>query len=107
MAPICLNKQIFYVPPGAVDPGPASRGLPVREGDPSVAISGLALHPSLPQDAHDPQRGGAGTSQDDAILIPSDDESISPGWLRHTVKSSRVAGIGMYLDLAFLCRPRY
>jgi len=90
-----------------------------REGDPSTAIFGVPLHPSLPQDAHNPQRS-AGEPQADAILIPSDDEFGDLDGRSHTsfesldgllldvrnkVKSGRVTGIGMCLDLAFLGRP--
>jgi hypothetical protein len=96
------------------------RGFWVREGNPSAAISGVPLRPPLPQDAHDPQCGGAGKSQADAILIPSGDESddfdgrsdTSFGSLdglqpdsRNKVRSGRVTGTGMCLDPEFLGRP--
>jgi hypothetical protein len=130
MATNCLDSQIFYVPPVAASPDPAgpdpastepaSRGFRVREGNPSAAIFVVPLHPPLPQDAYDPQRGGAGKSQADAILIPSDDEfddfdgrsNTTFGSLdglqpdsRNKVKSGRVTGTGMCLDLEFLGRP--
>ncbi|KAK4098109.1 hypothetical protein N658DRAFT_544685 [Parathielavia hyrcaniae] len=70
---VCLDRQIFYVPPVA-GPEPASRGLRVQEEGPSAAIFGALLSPSLLQNAHDPQPNSAGGSQADAILIPTDDE---------------------------------
>ncbi|KAK0702718.1 hypothetical protein B0H67DRAFT_452976, partial [Lasiosphaeris hirsuta] len=90
--------------------------------DPSAAIFRVPLHLPLPQNAHDPPYGGAGTSRDDAILISSDDESDDDldegrsdtsfeslnGLLldaRNEVKFSRVTGTGICLDLAFLGRP--
>ncbi|KAK3933756.1 hypothetical protein QBC46DRAFT_431472 [Diplogelasinospora grovesii] len=75
MATVYLDRQIFYTPPVAAGPEPVSRGLLVRKGDPSTAIFEAPLHPPPPQDAHDPRRGCTGKLRDDAVLIPSDDES--------------------------------
>ncbi|KXX76732.1 hypothetical protein MMYC01_209292 [Madurella mycetomatis] len=83
MATVSLERQIFYTPPMAPHPKPASRGLPTRE-DPSATISG-AFHLPLPpppppppppplQNARSPRYGGTGMLQDDVIEIPSDDE---------------------------------
>ena len=119
--PVSLDNQTFYKPPAATGRKPASRGPWVREGGPSAAIFGVPLHPPLLQDVHDPQRGGAGESQADAILIPSDDEfddldgrsdtsfeSLDELLLKaRKVESGRVTGTGMCLDLAFLGRPAY
>jgi hypothetical protein len=104
-----LDRQIFYVPPVVAGPKPASRGPRVQEEGPSTAIFGVPLPPSLLQNTHDPRPGGAGGSQDDAILIPSDDEFDdldgrsdtsfgSLDWLRPTTT-------GTYPDLTFLSRP--
>ncbi|KAK4131671.1 hypothetical protein BT67DRAFT_451539 [Trichocladium antarcticum] len=94
---------------------PASRAFRVQEEGPSAAIFGVSLHPPLPQDAYDLQRGGAGKSQADAILIPSDDEfddldgrsdtsfESLDGLLpdaRNKVKSGRVTGTGKGVDAA-------
>ena len=118
MAAAYLDNQIFYVPPVAAGPEPASRGLRLREGGPSAAIFGAPLHlPSL-QSMYNPQRGSAGESQADAILIPSDDDDDLDGRsdtsfesldelllkARAKVESGRVTGAGMCLDLAFLGR---
>ena len=62
MAAAYLDNQIFYVPPVAAGPEPASRSLRLREGGPSAAIFRVPLHPPLPQDTHDPQRSSNGES---------------------------------------------
>jgi hypothetical protein len=71
---VCLNRQIFYVPPVVAGPEPVSCGFWVQEEGPSAAIFGVPLSPPLLQNAHDPQPSSVGGSQADAILIPSDDE---------------------------------
>jgi hypothetical protein len=115
---VCLDRQFFYVPPVVAGPELASRGLLDREGDRSAAIFGVPSHPPLPQNAHDPQRGGAGGPQANAILIPDDEFDLDcrsdtsfgslggllPG-ARNNIESCRVTGTGMCLDLAFLGRP--
>ena len=122
MATVCLDNQVFYNPnpPVAVGPGPASRGLLVQKRDSSSPAPFLS--PPPPQDTYDSQHGGAGKSQDNAILIPSDVESDddlddgrsdtsfeSLGGLlldaRNKVKSGSVTSTGTCLDLAFLGRP--
>ena len=120
MATVCLDSQVFYTPPAAAGPKPASRGLQVRNGNPSAAILGAPLRLPLPQDAHDAQHGSTGESWHDAVLIPSDDEpddndldgsqsdtSFPPlDELRATackeLKSRSVVGAGMCLNLASL-----
>ncbi|KAK4233277.1 hypothetical protein C8A03DRAFT_48127 [Achaetomium macrosporum] len=73
---VSLDSQIFYNPIVATSPEPASRGPLLRKAKPSAASFGAPLHPPPPlQDAHDPQRGSAGKSQHNAILIPSDGDS--------------------------------
>ena len=119
---VCLDRQFFYVPPVVAGPEPASCGPQVQEEGPSAAIFGVPLSPSLLQNAHDPQLSSAGGSEDDAILIPSDDEfddldgrsdtsfESLDGLLseaRNKVQSGRISGTGMCLDLAFLSRPTY
>jgi hypothetical protein len=71
---ICLDRQVFYRPPEAAVPKPASRGLQVRNGNASTTILGPPLRLPLPQDAHDAQYGRTGESRHHAVLIPSDDE---------------------------------
>jgi hypothetical protein len=44
MAIVYLDSQIFYAPPIAASPEPASRDPRVLEGNPSVAIFGLPLY---------------------------------------------------------------
>jgi hypothetical protein len=120
MSSVCLDSQFFYVPPVAAGPEPASRSLWFQEGAPSKAIFGAPLHPPVPQDAHEPRRGGTGESQADAILIPSDDEFDdldgrsdtsfeSLGGLlsdaRNKVDSGHATGTGMCLDLAIFGTP--
>lgn len=120
---ICLDSQIFYNPTVATGPEPASRGPLVRKGNPSAVIFGVPLHPPPPlQDAHDPQRGSAGKSQDNAILVPSDGESdddLDDGRsdtsflpleellaaAHNKVKSGSVISTGMCLNFASLGRP--
>jgi hypothetical protein len=113
--PVSLDNQTFYNPAAATGRKPASRGSRVRKGGPSAAIFGVPLHLPLLQDVHNPQRGGAGESQADAILIPSDDddgrsdtfyESLDELLLKK-VESGRVTGTGMCLDVVFLGRPAY
>jgi hypothetical protein len=118
---VSLDNQTFYNPPAATGRKPPSRGPWVREEGPPAAVFGVPLHPPLLQDVHNPQRGGAGESQADAILIPSDDEfddrdgrsdtslgSLDESLLKaHNVESGRVTGTGMCLDLAFLGRLAY
>ncbi|KAK3690214.1 hypothetical protein B0T22DRAFT_481390 [Podospora appendiculata] len=60
-----FQEIVFYNPLVAAGPSPASRGLLVRKGDPAPF-----LPPPPQQDAHDSRHGGAGKSQDNAILIP-------------------------------------
>jgi hypothetical protein len=79
MATVCLDSQVFYTPPAAAGPKPASRGLQVRNGNPFAAILGAPLRQPLPQDAHDAQHGSTGESWYDAVLIPSDDEPDDNG----------------------------
>lgn len=119
---VCLDRQIFYVPPVVAGPKPASCGPRVQEEGPSAAIFGVPLHPPLLQNALDPQPSSAGGSQADAILIPTDDEfddldgrsdtsfESLDGLLseaRNKVQSGCISGTGMCLDLAFLGRPIY
>ncbi|KAK3933813.1 hypothetical protein QBC46DRAFT_454591 [Diplogelasinospora grovesii] len=60
MANVSLDNQIFFT-------------LPPRNRNPSVSSFGGPKAPE--QDTHDPRRGTAGASRDDAVLISSDDES--------------------------------
>jgi hypothetical protein len=108
MATVCLDNQVFYKPLVAAGPGPASRGLPVRKGDPAPFFP-----PPPQQDARDSRHGGAGKSQDNAILIPDSesgddfddgrsdtsfaslDELVSAASKK--VKPTGLAGAGMYL----------
>jgi hypothetical protein len=117
MATVCLDSQVFYTPPAAAGPKPASRGVLGRNGNPSAAILGAPLPLPLPQDAYDDQRGGTGESWADAFLIPSDDESDNDldgsrsdtsfplldelvATASREVESSSVASAGMCLNLA-------
>ncbi|KAH6853074.1 hypothetical protein B0I37DRAFT_32 [Chaetomium sp. MPI-CAGE-AT-0009] len=106
--PVSLDNQTFYNPAAATGRKPASRGPRVRKGGPSAAIFGVPLHLPLLQNVHNPQRGGAGESQADTILIPSDDddgrsdtsfESLDE-LLRKNVESGRITGIGNRIDAA-------
>ncbi|KAB5581218.1 hypothetical protein GE09DRAFT_1213625 [Coniochaeta sp. 2T2.1] len=73
MANITLDSQIFIANPMAADRISTSPNLWAPDGDPSVVSS---RGPKTPQHAtHDPQRGAGGASQDDAVLISTDDES--------------------------------
>jgi hypothetical protein len=108
---VCPDNQIFDDTVVAMGPEPASHGPRVREGGPSAEIFGIPLHPPLPQDSHDPQRGVAGESQADATLIPSDDEVDLDGRSGTSFElplpdARNVIGKGMCVDLAFLGRPR-
>jgi hypothetical protein len=114
MANITLDSQIFIANPMAADRDSTSPNLWARDRDPSVASS---RGPKTPQHAtHGPQRGAGGASQDDAVLISSDDESdygdLDDGISdisfppikellsgRKDVEPGTVAGIGMYLIL--------
>ena len=74
MVTICLDRQVFYTPPAIAGSKPASRGLQVRNGNPSTPILRAPLRLPLLQDVHDAQHGSTGESWHDAVLIPSDDE---------------------------------
>ena len=113
---ICLDRQVFYVPPAAAGPKLASRGSRAQVRDPFATTSRVPSHPLLPQDMRDPQSGDAGKSQVEVILIRDDGEFDldsrsdtsfeSLGGLlseaRSTVQPGRVSSTGMSLDLAFL-----
>jgi hypothetical protein len=114
MTNVTLDSQTFFTLPMAADRKSTSPNLWARDGDPSVASS---RGPKTPQhDTHDPQRGAGGASQDDAVLIFSDDESdysdlddgksgISFPPIEELLRAARckdaelgsVAGVGMYL----------
>ncbi|KAK4150401.1 hypothetical protein C8A00DRAFT_18056 [Chaetomidium leptoderma] len=114
MARVCLDKQVFYKPPVATGPSSANRGLLVRKRGLSSAdiFAAPFFPPPLPlqQDAHDPRHGGAGNSEDTAILIPGDSESDGRSDMplaslvelvtaaSKELKSSGVAGAGESLD---------
>lgn len=115
---ISLNNINFYKPPG---PKPASRRPLVQKGGPSAANFGAPIHPPPLQNAHDNQRVG-GNSRDDAVLIPSDDESdraldgyrsdmsLPPldellGAVGSDLEFGSLADTGMCLNLASLSRP--
>jgi hypothetical protein len=120
---VSLDNQRFYNPIVATRPEPASRGPLLRKGNPSAASFGAPLHPPPPlQDAHDPQRGSAGKSQPNAILIPSDGESdddLDDGRsdtsyppleellaaAHNKVQSGSVVSTGVCLNFASLGRP--
>lgn len=119
---VCLDRQTFYIPPVAAGPKPASRRPRVQEEGRPAAISGVPLSPSLLQTTHNPQPGSAGGSQEDTILIPTDDELEdidsqfdasfeSLGGLlseaRNTVQPGRISDAGICLDLAFVGGPTY
>ncbi|KAK4109348.1 hypothetical protein N656DRAFT_351239 [Canariomyces notabilis] len=110
MATVCLDNQIFYNPPVAARPGPASGGLLVQKGDPAPF-----LPPPPQQDAQDSRHGGAGKSQNNAILIPDSesDDDFDNGRsetsftsldelvaaVPRILESSGVASAGIYLNL--------
>ena len=111
MATVCLDRQIFYTPPAAANPKPASRGL-LAQNPPSSTVSRTPLHPPPPpslQDAGDPRSDGTKMSQNDLIEISSDDESDNDsredGRSYKTLKSGSVAGIRMGLDFPSMSGP--
>jgi hypothetical protein len=115
MANVTLDSQTFFTLPVAADRMSTSPNLWARDGDPSVASS---RGPRTPQHAtHDPQRGIGAASQDDAVLISSDDESdygdlddgksdISFPPIEELLRAAgckdaepgSIAGIGIYLE---------
>ncbi len=73
MANISLDSQIFFTPLVATGQKPTGRNVRAQNGGVSVTSSrGLEMRQ---QDAYDRRGGAAGTSQGDAVLISSDDES--------------------------------
>ena len=124
MATVCLNNlsnQVSYALPGVAGAEPGSHGLGVREGGPFASVFEVPFRPPPLQSIHDPPRGSAGDSWDNAISISSDDEysdDLDDGLsdtsfesldelLRTKVKFSTASNTGMCLNSALLGRPAH
>lgn len=75
MASVSLDSQILFTLPMAADGKPTSRRIWDQNQNRDSSVASSRASKKLQQDTYNPRRSTAGASQDDAILVSSDDES--------------------------------